>query len=399
MNRDLIPLSPHALATTGTLPVPALILDAGEQAAWQFVDFFTAGIPNDNTRAAYKQAVDRFFAWCDRQALKLTDIRPAFVAAYLKELGATIAVPTVKQHLAAIRMLFDWLVVGQVLPFNPASSVRAPKYVVKQGKTPVLTADEARLLLDTILPARATVLAVDPGRRTITVKLEETGKEKVIEVGDDVRLLAEEKRKTFRLSDLMAGDRLRLIYRNGALAALRQNSGQHALIDLRDRALIAVMLFSFARVSAVIGMNVEDYVRKGKRHAFRLHEKGGKYHEVPAHHNAEFYVESYLDASGMAADRKTPLFRSFNRRLQLTGRRMHRTEALLIIKRRARQAGLPEDICCHSFRGTGITNFLENGGSIEEAQQIAAHASPRTTKLYDRTRDDLTLDVIEKIRI
>src|SRR4029077_8901054 len=110
--------------------------------------FFTARIPNDNTRAAYRHAVDRFFAWCDSKRLKLVEIRPSFVAAYLKDLGKmvrlgkkTIAVPTVKQHLAAIRMLFDWLVVCQVLPFNPASSVRAPKYVIKQGKTPVLTAE------------------------------------------------------------------------------------------------------------------------------------------------------------------------------------------------------------------------------------------------------------------
>ena len=95
--------------------------------------------------------------------------------------------------------------------------------------------------------------------------------------------------------------------------------------------LVAIMLFSFARVSAVIGMNVGDYFQKGKRHRFRLHEKGGKCHEVPAHHNAKAYVDTYVDAAGIAADRKSPLFRSFNRRLQLTGRRMHRTEALLMI--------------------------------------------------------------------
>jgi integrase len=118
-----------------------------------------------------------------------------------------------------------------------------------------------------------------------------------------------------------------------------------------------------------------------------------------AHHHAEACVDAYLEAAAIARDRKAPLFRSLNRRLQLTNRRMHRTEALLMIKRRARQAGLPEDICCHTFRATGITNFLQNGGTIERAQKIAAHESPRTTKLYDRTSDEPTLDDIEKIQI
>ena len=120
---------------------------------------------------------------------------------------------------------------------------------------------------------------------------------------------------------------------------------------------------------------------------------------MPAHHNAEFDVDTNLEASAIAADRKFPLFRSFNRRLKFTGRRMHRTEALLMIKRRARQAGLPEDTSCDSFRGTGITNFLQNGGTVEKAQKIAAHESPRTTKLYGRTSDEPTLDEIEKIQI
>src|SRR5262249_44459624 len=107
----------------------------------------------------------------------------------------------------------------------------------------------------------------------------------------------------------------------------------------------------------------------------------------------------YLEAAAIAPNRKTPLFRSFDRKLQLTRRRMHRTKALWMVKGRARQAGLPEDTCCHSFRATGITNFLQNGGTVEKAQKIAAHESPRTTKLYDRTSDELTLDEIEKIRI
>jgi integrase/recombinase XerD len=121
-------------------------------------------------------------------------------------------------------------------------------------------------------------------------------------------------------------------------------------------------------------MNVEDYYENGRRSWLRLHEKGGKFHEAPAHHNAEAYLDAYIEAAGIADDRKGALFRTATGRTKtLTTNRLHRTEALLMIKRRARKAGLPEAICCHTFRATGITTYLENGGTIERAQLIAAH--------------------------
>ncbi len=152
-------------------------------------------------------------SWCDRRddIAELADIEPMHVAAYIRGLGKEFEKPTVKQHLAAIRMLFDWLVTGQVVATNPAHAVRGPKHVVKTGKTTVLTGEQARELLDSI----------------------------------DVS----------------------------------------TLVGLRDRALIAVMTFAFARIGAVIAMRVEDYFPKGKRWWVRLHEKGGKRHEMPAHHN------------------------------------------------------------------------------------------------------------------
>jgi integrase len=248
------------------------------------------------------------------------------IAAYIEQLGKKHSPPTVKQHLAAIRMLFDWLVVGHVVRVNPASAVRGPKHVIKKGKTPVLSGSEARQLLDSI-PA-------------------------------------------------------------------------NTLVGLRDRALIGVMVYSFARVGAVTAMNVEDYFQQGKRFWFRLHEKGGKLHEVPAHHTAEEYLDAYLRATdlsnGNPEKRKTPLFRAMNGKL-LSDRRLNRSRVLEMVKRRAIAAGLPYSVCCHTFRATGITAYLENGGTIEKAQQIAAHESPRTTKLYDRTTDKLSLDEIERI--
>lgn len=316
-----------AFSTVGLGTLPGLIVRAGDDAVRRFVEFFTATIRNRNTRAAYAQAVGQFCSWCERRKLELNQISPVVVATYIEELTQTRSAPTVKQHLAAIRMLFDWLVTGHVVPINPAWSVRGPKHVVKKGKTPVLTAAEARQLLDSI--------------DTSTV------------------------------------------------------------VGSRDRALIGLMCYSFARVSAVIGMNVEDYYQQGKRSWFRLHEKGGKFHEVPAHHNAELYLDEYLAAAGIAGQRKSSLFRSAaGKSGTLTPQRMTRTDVFRMVKRRSLTAGIDADrICCHTFRATGITAYLENGGTIEGAQAIAAHESPRTTKLYDRTSDELTLDEIERIAI
>jgi integrase len=159
------------------------------------------------------------------------------------------------------------------------------------------------------------------------------------------------------------------------------------------------MVYSFARVGAVTAMRVGDYYSEGKRWWFRLHEKGGKRHEVPAHHNAEAYMDAYLEAAGIGEQKKSPLFRSVDRRRRLTAQPMTRTDVLRMIKRRARAVGLPPTISCHTFRATGITAYLDNGGTIENAQAIAAHESPRTTKLYDRTSVELTLDEIERITI
>ncbi len=305
--------------------LPQLFVDAGDQACRRLIEFFTANIRNKNTREAYSRAVVRFSGWCEHYKIRLEQVSPPLVAAYIEKMSTTHSAPSVKQHLAAIRMLLDYLVIGQVLPINPASSVRGPKHVITRGKTPVLTAEQARQLIDAI----------------------------------DVSTIA----------------------------------------GLRDRALIAVMVFSFARVSAVIGMNGDDYYPDGKRWWFRLHEKGGKFHEVPAHHKAEEYLDAYVAATGMILGKRDPLFRSIDRRKRLTERRIHRREVLAMIKRRARDVGLPDHIGCHTWRATGITAYLLGGGTLERAQQIAAHSSARTTKLYDRRNDEITLDEIERIII
>jgi integrase/recombinase XerD len=332
-SKALVPVEsgpPAAVATrrpAGTV-VPAIVAAAGENAMRRFLEFFAVTIDNANTRDAYLHACRRFFAWCDlRDDIdELADIEPMHVAAYIKAMGGGFEKPSVKQHLAAIRMLFDWLVVGQVVATNPAHAVRGPKHVVKRGKTPVLTAGEARQLLDSI----------------------------------DVS----------------------------------------TVVGLRDRALIALMAFSFARVSAATAMRVEDYFATGKRWWVRLHEKGGKRHEMPAHHNLEAYLDAYLHAAGISDAKKSPLFRSADwHGGALTESAMHRVDVWRMIRRRAKGAGIDAEMCCHTFRATGITAYLDNSGTLENAQAMAAHESPRTTKLYDRTSDEITLDEVERIAI
>ena len=147
-------------------------------------------------------------------------------------------------------------------------------------------------------------------------------------------------------------------------------------------------------------MDVGDYYPQGKRWWFRLHEKGGKHHEMPAHHKAEEFVDAYLEAADLWEKKHEPIFRAaLGKTKRLGPKRMTRHAALKMIQRRAKAAGILTPICCHSFRATGITNYLEHGGTLEKAQAMAAHESPKTTKLYDRTADAITLDEVERIAI
>ncbi|MCS3827672.1 site-specific recombinase XerD [Salinibacter ruber] len=316
---DLIP------QLRGTLP--AVLQDAGEDASDRVIEFFTAEIRNENTREAYGRAVRRFFRWAAHRQLDLSDIEPVHVAAYVEEDDRAPA--TVKQNLAALRRLFDFLVTGQVLEANPAEPVRSPKLQTDNGKTPALTAEEARELLNSIVAEK------------------------------------------------------------------------QELPQLRDRAIIGVMTYTFARVSAVVGLDVGDYFRAGHRWKIRLREKGGQRRTVPVHHKAKEYLDAYINEAGIREDREAPLFQSLRGRTgELTGRRLQPDNALQMVKRRAEDAGFdPAQISCHTFRATGITTYLENDGDLETAQHIAGHASANTTRIYDRREDHVDQEEIERVRI
>jgi integrase len=171
-------------------------------------------------------------------------------------------------------------------------------------------------------------------------------------------------------------------------------------MGLRDRALIALMAYTFARVGAALAMKVEDYFIQGRRGWVRLHEKGGKRHELPAHHNLDEYIEGYIKVAGLHDDPKGLLFRTVAGKTGwLTALPLSQADAYRMIRRRAKGAGIQTKIGNHTFRATGITAYLKNRGKLEIAQQIAAHESSRTTGLYDRRDDDVNLDEVERIGI
>jgi site-specific recombinase XerD len=148
---------PPALGRAGLDALPAIIRARGERASRRFIEFFTANIHNRNTRSAYARAVKQFFDWTDKRHLELHEIEAITVAAYIEQLGTTLSKPTVKQHLAAIRRLFDYLTTGGILDVNPASAVRGPKYVVRRGKTRRLAESRYRSFFSRLCPVRAKI--------------------------------------------------------------------------------------------------------------------------------------------------------------------------------------------------------------------------------------------------
>jgi site-specific recombinase XerD len=317
-------------------PVPAIIAAAGDKASEHFLEFFAATIRNKNTRAAYVQAVAQFCRWCEEHGLELVSIRPLHVSAYIE--SKPLTAPSIKQHLAALRGLFNWLVIKQVVPDNPAMFVKGPKFSRTVGITPIMEAEQVRVLLDSIPVTRKVKMPKKHGG----------GFEEVADIK-----------------------------------------------GLRDRAAIAIMAYTFARVGAVVGAKRVDYRLEGKRARLRLLEKGSKEKLVWLHREAEEFLDAYI-AAAVIGNPEAPLFQTLDKAHRLTGDAITRRDMLRVVKDRCVAAGLSETFCNHTFRGTGMTVFLSNGGSLEAAQDMANHADPRTTKLYDRRKDLASLTEIER---
>jgi integrase/recombinase XerD len=322
----------ETLSAVGALPttevaLPTLIGGAEKPAALRFLKFFTVNIRNRNTRAACARSASAFLRWCEgRGIVSLAAVQPVHVAAYIEQLNREMSPPTVKQHLACICMLFDWLVTGQVVPANPAHAVRGLRHSVSKGLKPVLSSEETTALL----------------------------------VGMDAS----------------------------------------TVVELRNRAIVSVMTHTFARVGAVVALNVKDYFPQKKRWRLRLRGKNGKLNEMPCHHKLESYLDEYIKAARIEGDGKGPLFRSaIGKTGALAGKPMLRTDVWYMARRRAADAGIETRISCHTFRATGVTHYLTNGGHIEGAQRMAGHSNAKTTSLYERRNDDVSVGEVERIGI
>jgi integrase/recombinase XerD len=316
------------LAELGQVVLPLVVVTAGEKAQYKFIEFFTAQIANPHTRRAYGRAVYRFLHWCEQQGIALEQIDPVRTALYFRDLERQLSPPSVKQHLAAVKHLFDWFVTEGVSPLNPAASVKGPRYSPKHGKTPALTAEETRRLLESI--------------------------------PDDT------------------------------------------IKDVRDKAVIATLFYSWVRVNAICTLSIADYRRQGEGRTLRFTEKRGKVHELPAHHKAVDAINTYLSRAEINPDnkrqRKLPLFRTIDRSRNLTENPLDQSVVYRMLRCRAKAAGIQTEISAHTARATGITSYLENKGALEQAQDIAAHADPRTTRLYDRRHVRVERSEIERVQ-
>ncbi|MCB1036165.1 MAG: tyrosine-type recombinase/integrase, partial [Acidobacteria bacterium] len=260
MTESLVLLGPEA-------SVPAVLLQAGEATLRRFVEFFGARLRNPHTRQAYGSAWRRFLSWCEAEDLALDKVEPLHVATYIEALGQERSASTVKQHLAALRHGFDYLVSGNLgLLYNPAHAVRGPRVSQLEGRTPVLFEKEARAFLE----------AIDTSH----------------------------------------------------------------VVGLRDRALIGLMIFTFARVSAAVAMDVRHIHSPQDSPWIELREKGGKQRRLPLHRRAAVFLREYLEAAGLADQPRAPLFQTTRgRSRELTGRRMSRRDVHAMVRRRARDAG------------------------------------------------------------
>ena len=279
-------------------------------------------VSNSNTRKAYKAAWRSFFAFCSEYKLELDRAKPYHVGMWLKRHPGSVA--TQRQHLAAVRLLFDHLLEKGVVDINPAARAKAPRLERESAHTPIFEQNEIKAFLDAI-------------------KVE-------------------------------------------------------SLIDKRDKALFSTLAYSWARVSAAIGLKVEDYYERNGERWLRLHEKRGKIHEVPVHSKAREAIDQWLLASDLGCNPSAPLFPAFGKNKETPElRHMDRTSVWKLVQARARASGLEKRVCCHSFRATGITEYMSAGGSLDIAQRIAGHSQLSTTKIYDRSQDRLTMAEIEKV--
>jgi site-specific recombinase XerD len=304
---------------------PAIIVAAGPAAGFAWDEFFSGQIRNKHTRAAYLHAVRQFLAWSEPYAHSLDKITPGIIGTYLGQRRGSVS--TKNLHLSALRAFFDVLVNRHLIVLNPASTVRGERYQAVEGKTPEISRDQARTLLESIDTTRP--------------------------------------------------------------------------VGSRDKAIIATLIYTATRAGAVAGLQMSDFTSDGAQYSLRFHEKGGKSRSIPVRHDLQGFLLGYLDR--IAPELKSGDFPFFfsaaGKSGKLTGCPIRNVDICRMVKRRLRDAGLPSNLSPHSFRVATLTDLLLQGVSLEDAQYLAGHADPRTTRLYDRRQRQVTRNTVERISI
>jgi site-specific recombinase XerD len=303
--------------------LPTAILQLGAQGQFAWEEFFAAQIRNKHTRAAYLHAVKSFLTWIEPQEPQLARITPGMVGRYFDQLE--ISVPTKKLRMSAIRGFFDVLVLRHICLLNPALSVRTERYSVSEGKTPEISAQQSRQLLESIDKSTAS--------------------------------------------------------------------------GLRDKAIIATLIFTAVRAGAIAKLRMQDLVHEGHQYSLRFREKGGKQRAIPVRHDLQVILFEYLDLVGVVAAKDTPLFRSMSRKGVYSERGLSGVDVCRLVKRRLRLAELPIQISPHSFRSCTATNLLLQGTPLEDVQYLLGHSDSRITKLYDRRQRQVTRNIVERISV
>ena len=335
-----------AVSTVESLPV--LVERAGPAGRFAWEEFFYAEHHNPHTQKAYMAAVKRFLAWAEGEGVELLELTPGKAGKYLVALGGSPAKRNL--HLSALRGFFDRLVNRHVVILNPFASVRGVKEETVEGKTPEMALEQARTLLASI-------------RLTEPVK-DAKGKPVKDDEGNDVE--------------------------------------KPLVIGLRDLAILATLRFTACRGGAVAKLRLGDFQREGSQYVLRFQEKGGKSREIPVRHDLEGMILAYIEAAGIAGHAKdSPLFRAGTNGTAktLTANPLTSKRICELVKRRLKDAGLPERLSPHSFRVSAITDLLTQGVPLEDVQYLAGHAEPRTTGLYDRRQKKVTRNIVERISI
>jgi len=326
------------LTGTEQREAPAIVRFAGNNARFAYDEFF-AGEENSHTERAYRHAVHRFLEHCESLGVALPEVTPGIVSNYLKGLQAEI----------------------KTRRGEPRKSRNASKPMKKLHLAGI------RKFFDKLVERHAVLLnpalSVRGPKHSVT-----EGKTPGLTVGQARRLLT--------------------------------SIDTNEEVGLRDRAIIAVMIYTAVRAGAVAKLLRRDFYADGGQSVIRFDEKGGKVRDIPACHILDGFLREYLGAVEKMPD-DSPLFCSaLGRTGKLGENGITQNDVLRMVKRRLAAAGLPADrLTCHSFRATTITDLLNQGVPLEDVQYLAGHADPRTTRLYDRRKKQVTRNIVERISI